>query len=70
MKTKLGQLLAAFSRSGIDNAPVITDDELRELGKGLYEVADFMHDTGNIHSESCLNSLAEQVIRTLWEREA
>lgn len=47
MKSKLGKLRQKLDKSGINDNPIITDSELRDLCERMQELVDFMDDSKN-----------------------
>jgi len=56
MKSRLGQLRNKLSMSGINNHPIITDDELDELTKLYEELVMFLYDSNNITMAQAFHS--------------
>jgi hypothetical protein len=68
MKSKLGKLRHKFQHSGINDNPIITDDELFEYFERMLEVVSFMEDTCNQTMAYAFNLEMNQIDRVIRTR--
>ncbi len=67
-KSRLGYLSEKFDKSGFEENPIISDDELDELLKCLKEVKDYMEDRMESSVAFCITMEIETIENILWRR--
>jgi hypothetical protein len=67
-KSRLGKLQQKFFKSGFDDNPIISTQELNKLAEGLREVAEYMQDRGDSSMRYCLLLELESVENIIFNR--